>query len=234
MTPVFLLLIVITASFLCVRAGAIALQLTGMTADNAYFQALSAFTNTGFTTRASEEIIRVPIRRRIVTVLIILGHAGTVSVIAAFATSLLQKDFAHTALNLLAIGGGVYLIYRIAIVRGITSRVAASLRKWLLKHYSLEAPSLEEMLKITEGFGVVRIVVSEASPIINQPLQELGLKLQKIQILSIKRGSEVLAIPKGTDCLMPGDELTCYGDMDAVTQMFSWINEKGEKQIIRS
>jgi hypothetical protein len=54
-----LLLIIVTASYLVIRIGALALELTGFESERASFQALSAFTNSGFTTRESEEVVIV-------------------------------------------------------------------------------------------------------------------------------------------------------------------------------
>lgn len=155
MGAVLQLLVVITASMLCVRAGAIALELTGMAPDSARFQALSAFTNTGFTTREAEEIVRVPARRRIITVLIVLGHAGTVSVIATFASSLLQRDFLNTALNVGVISVALYVLYRLMWSRGLTQRISDRLRHWLVSRYKLRAPSLEEIITVPQGPDVV-------------------------------------------------------------------------------
>lgn len=47
-------LIAIAICLLIVRAGAIALMMTGMSFDKARFQALTAFSGTGFTTREAE------------------------------------------------------------------------------------------------------------------------------------------------------------------------------------
>jgi hypothetical protein len=54
----------------------------------ARFQALSAFSGTGFTTREAERIVNHPRRRKIVIYLIMLGNAGIVSVIATFVVTL--------------------------------------------------------------------------------------------------------------------------------------------------
>ena len=81
---VILLFFFIVISFLIVRVGAVALELTGLEKNKALFQALSAFTGTGFTTRESEMIVGHPQRRRVVTILMVLGTAGIVSVIATF------------------------------------------------------------------------------------------------------------------------------------------------------
>ena len=72
---------VILLSVLIVRAGAIALRLTGLDEKTANFQALSAFTRAGFTTRESESVVSHPQRRTIVSWLIVLGNAGIVAVI---------------------------------------------------------------------------------------------------------------------------------------------------------
>ena len=220
MGSVVVLLIIVVASLICVRAGAIALELTGMKKEKAQFQALSAFTNTGFTTRETEEITNIPIRRKIVTVLITLGHAGTVSVIAAFATSLLQRDIVHTALNVGIIMVSLYVVYRLALWQGLTTRLSQSFRCWLVNRYGLSAPSLEEMLGVAEGVGVVRLIIKEGIPLIARPLSELGLKERKVQILSIIRGDEVIAVPQGHDSLRVGDTVICYGDMKTAKELF--------------
>jgi len=87
MAYVGILLITILVSFIVVRIGAFALQLTGIEPEVARFQALSAFSGTGFTTREAERVIGHRDRRRIVTILIILGNAGMVTVIATLVAS---------------------------------------------------------------------------------------------------------------------------------------------------
>ena len=62
-----------------VRAGAIALMLTGINSEKAHFQALSAFTGTGFTTNESERTVNNKIRRRIISFLIIFGNGGLIT-----------------------------------------------------------------------------------------------------------------------------------------------------------
>lgn len=220
MGSVIILITIVIASLVCVRAGAIALELTGMERDKARFQALSAFTNTGFTTRETEEITNFPIRRKIVTLLIVFGHAGTVSVIATFATSILQREPFSTMMNLGIIIVALYVIYRLALWRGLNARMREFFRGQLLTRYGLCCPSLEEMLKVNEGFGVVRLVIQEGSPLVGRPLSKLELKKKKVQILSILRGEEAIAVPGGEDFLLAGDVVICYGDMVAATTLF--------------
>jgi len=59
------------------------LKLTGMDEGTARFQAISAFTGTGFTTAAAETILDDKLRSKTVSVLMVLGKVGIVSVIAS-------------------------------------------------------------------------------------------------------------------------------------------------------
>lgn len=221
MTAVLLLLIVVGASLVAVRAGGVALELTGMESEKARFQALSAFTNTGFTTREAEEITRYPARRKIISTLIVLGRAGTVSVIATFATSLLERDLSRIALHLGIIAVAVFIIYRMAVWQRLKQRMGDVLRRWLLNHYDLRAPSLEEMLVVAEGIGVVRVTVQEGASVVSRSLAELDLKARKVQLLSIIRGEQIIAVPKGDDTLHAGDVAICYGDTRAATELLT-------------
>ena len=64
----FLIPVILTIfiSFLIVRAAAIALMMTGLDHKRSIFQALSAFTGTGFTTKEAEKVINHPLRRKII------------------------------------------------------------------------------------------------------------------------------------------------------------------------
>ena len=83
-----LFVVALIASFIVVRIGAIAFQLTGLEWSLAKFQALSCFSGTGFTTRESELIVGHPKRRKIASMLMVLGNAGLVMLIATFANSI--------------------------------------------------------------------------------------------------------------------------------------------------
>ena len=82
---IVILFVTVTIMIVIVRIGGVALELTGLPADVARFQALSAFTGTGFTTREAEQIVGKMERRRIVSVLMLLGNAGLITAIASLA-----------------------------------------------------------------------------------------------------------------------------------------------------
>ena len=133
-----LFIVMILISFIVVRIGAVAFELTGLEWSLAKFQALSCFSGTGFTTKEAELVVGNPQRRRIASVLMVLGNAGLVTLIATFANSLRPETylpkftipFIHLVfpsrllpwINLIIIVISLYIIYRFLIVQSLPKR----------------------------------------------------------------------------------------------------------------
>lgn len=83
MIAIFSLLVVLILSLLITRIATVALTLTGLSRESARFQARSAFTGVGFATHEAENVVNHPVRRRILMLLMLLGNAGIVTVIAS-------------------------------------------------------------------------------------------------------------------------------------------------------
>jgi Trk-type K+ transport system membrane component len=109
----FLLLAIVLIILAIVKLGSIAFQLTGMEPKMAMFQALSAFTNTGFTTTASEDVVQHRKRRVIASILIIIGYIGivgvTVTLVRSFAVE--SGTWVPTLKRLVFILLGIYALY---------------------------------------------------------------------------------------------------------------------------
>lgn len=91
MFAVISLLVVLTLSLLITRIATVALTHTGLSRDSARFQARSAFTGVGFTTTESEKVVNHPVRRRILMMLMLLGNAGIVTVVASFMLTFVEQ-----------------------------------------------------------------------------------------------------------------------------------------------
>ena len=87
MVALISLFLVLVLSMIVVRLGSVALRMTGMNEGSARFQARSAFTGAGFTTTESEQIMSHPMRRKIVSLLIVGGNVG---IVAASSTGILS------------------------------------------------------------------------------------------------------------------------------------------------
>ena len=77
---VILFIMVLVASFIIVRIGAVGFQLTGLEWSLGKFQSLSCFSGTGFTTREAELITGDKRRRRIASVLMELDPCSSLDI----------------------------------------------------------------------------------------------------------------------------------------------------------
>src|ERR671932_313828 len=78
---------VVLISMLINLVSTIALSLTGMSREEARFQARAAMSGVGLTTKAPQDIVAHPVRRRIVFALMVVGSAGIVTAIASLVLS---------------------------------------------------------------------------------------------------------------------------------------------------
>jgi K+/H+ antiporter YhaU regulatory subunit KhtT len=92
--------VIVTISLLVNRIATVALTFTGLSRDTARFQSRVAFTGAGFTTSESELITTHPVRRRIVMMLMFLGNAGLVTVMATLMTGFVNIDDKKSSVDL--------------------------------------------------------------------------------------------------------------------------------------
>lgn len=211
---VVLLIVFICISYLIVRIGAIALEMTGMERARARFQALSAFSGTGFTTREAELVVTHPRRRKIVTYLMILGNAGIVSVIATFVLSLRQTGTFRPSLNLVIIAASLFILYRIASHQTFAKKLAQKIREILREKLHFQKVHVEELLHQSDGYGIASILVGRRSKVAGLTLSESGFKEKDLMILSVERDEEMIPVPKAQTKIRVGDRLICYGKLE--------------------
>jgi hypothetical protein len=214
-------LIAIVISMLIVRAGAIALMMTGMSFEKAKFQALSAFSGTGFTTREAERVVNNAQRRKIVSWLMILGNVGIVTVIVTATSSFARAKGLGVGLNVLVLLSGLVVIFAIArhtpLVRRWETFAQARLERFKIFE---EDTTVDELLHIAEGYGVMRIQLLENSPFIGQTLAEINSSLVHSFVLGIERDKEWLPTPILTSKLIEDDYLVIYGKLEDLAEHF--------------
>ena len=225
-----LFIIVLVTSFIIVRIGAIAFQVTGLEWSLAKFQALSCFTGTGFTTREAELITGNAQRRRIASVLMVLGNAGLVIMIATFAQSLtpathfwtgwtarfLPFEIPENVVFWVDIGTLLvlaYIIYKVFTAPRISDRITHFLRKRIVRKEIFKRVSVEELLLATGGYGVSRVAVQAGSPVIDKTLAESGLRSYDITVLAIVREGQTVPNPPANMKILRSDELICFGKL---------------------
>lgn len=216
---VSLLLLAIAVSFVVVRIGAVALELTGVAWDHAKFQALSAFTNCGFTTRESEEIARHPLRRRIISFMIVTGNAGLITTVASFASSLSQPQPVQAVRNLAIIAVGIAAIVWIANLDSVKTTVHRYVGQWLARRYPVESWTADDLLHLDKGYVLTRFALPTNSAAVGRTLRQLRLKQNGVQLLAVERGGDFHAVPSGEFELASADELIVYGGLTEVKRL---------------
>ena len=213
-------LLVVFFSFLIVRASAIALMLTGLDQNRARFQALSAFTGTGFTTREAEFVVNHPRRRKIVSWLMILGNAGIITVIVTGTSSLVTSRGFQLPINVVILILGIFVIYKVATHKGFIRRWESFIEDKLVRSTALEEGATEDLLHLIEGFGLVRAIIRENSPLIGNSLSQSELSEKRILVLGIERGKTWIPVPRSDEIIMDGDRLVVYGPLDVLKSRF--------------
>jgi len=128
-----ILLLVILISALIIKIGTIALRMTGIDRETAAFQALSAFSGTGFTTSEAENIVNHPRRRKVVKALMILGNAGIVTALAMLFLSLQGATVTNVLAKFGAVGVLLVILLAFPLSRGLDSLLEKIIMKRLSK-----------------------------------------------------------------------------------------------------
>ena len=219
-TGVIVLLATVVVAVIVVRIGAVALELTGLEHSVAQFQALSAFTGTGFTTREAEQVVGHVQRRRIVSSLILLGNAGLVTVIASLVHSFAEPQ--AVAWVLPQIGAALvvlYVLYRLLLSPRLSRRIDQAIKHQLERRAHLTPAEIQELLQQTEGWGIARVKVPDDCRFAGRTLAETRPRDRGILILAIERGNELIPSPTGRDSVLVGDHLVVYAQLDQMPQM---------------
>ncbi len=221
--PLVFLGVAIVVSMIIVRIGAVALEMSGMEARAARFQALSAFTGTGFTTREAEEVVRHPERRRIIAVLILLGYAGVVTLSAGLLQALLvggsQEHHWVLIRDLVLLVVALVLFYQFIVWPRLAARIDRGIRAGLSSGFGLDPARVEELLTAAEGWGIVRFEVPEGCRFAHRTLAQSRLRDQGMLVLALERGEKLIPSPGAATVILPGDVLLAYGRLERMEQL---------------
>ncbi|MBU2540468.1 MAG: TrkA C-terminal domain-containing protein [Candidatus Omnitrophica bacterium] len=212
---------IIVTTFIIVALSAImeiaatALKLTGINLHIARFQALSALTGTGFTTREAESIMEHRQRRIIIMILMIVGPIGFLTILGSVLVSIREDIFLYELLSILVV---IFIILRIFKSKFIGSIFHKIVERQIKKRRLFRKVILEEVLTLDENLGVCEFIVTENSKVVEKKLLDTNFKNEGFIVLAIERGDGVLSAPKGSETIQKGDRLVVFGNVKNMKQ----------------
>jgi hypothetical protein len=214
------LFVLLILSFLITRIATVALTLTGLSEELSRFQALSAFSGVGFTTSESEYVVQYPVRRHIITILIILGNAGVVTTISSLILSFSGVAAREGISRFLWLVAGMGLLWLILSSRWLEDHLSRLIR-WTLRQWTtLELRDYAHLLQLTGGYSVMEITIEPEHWLASRTLQALDLHAEGITVLAIHRqDGGFVGVPRRSTRLEPGDRLVIYGREDLLAEL---------------
>ena len=218
MLSILTLLTIVTLSLVVTRIATVALAQTGLSKESARFQARSALTGAGFTTTESESVVNHPVRRKVVLMLMLVGNAGIVSVIASLILSFAGvHDESSLWQKLLLLFGGLGALWVVARSAYLDKQFS-KLIGWALRRYTnLNVKDYASLLHISKDYNLAELVVHSDDWIAGRPLSETRLRDENVIVIGIHRqNGTYTGAPRGETVIDPGDTLILYGKIDRI------------------
>jgi len=224
MLALFSFLIIIFLSLFIVRIGSIALEATGISKDISQFEALSAFSGVGFTTKESEIVMANSLRRKIIRVLMIFGSAGLTTGVATLILTFMNGSSTRNifgfsldsfTFNFLIIIIGSFTLFLISRTELFDQFVRFCFRgpfRAIKKKVSLY--DYENLLGLSKGFGIIQFQVPRRNWMDGKTIGDLKLEKEGVNTLGVFREihghEEYIGLPSNDFKIHYGDRIIIY------------------------
>ncbi len=214
MIAVLTLILILSLSFLITKVATIALMHTGLSQQAAQFQARSIFTGVGYATKEAENIVNHPLRRKIVMMLMLLGNAGIVSVIASLVLTFwdTKDDDLSLPWRIALMIAGLLFLWLLFSSKWF-NRFLSRIIDWGLRRYTdLNVYDYTGILHLGGEYKIAEVFVKETHWMANSTLAELAISKEGVFILGITRqDGSYLGVPGHDTCILAGDTVIVYG-----------------------
>jgi len=210
-----LMLVLITAWLFVLWFGSIALEATGMERSRARFQALSALTNSGFTTREAENVVGHPRRRLIAGWMMFLGSVGIILFLILIFVIIVVgvKPAKPTSPFVLILSALPAVALMVLYWIGVLDKLATKIVNWLKRSgYFTSELSIKETIHHSGDYSIARLTMGRKAPEVGCKISDISLAKHNITILAIERGDRTLPFPEAKEIVLAGDHLLCYGE----------------------
>jgi amino acid transporter len=217
-----LILVFITVWLFILWFGSIALEATGLERKRARFQALSALTGTGFTTREAEDIVGHPRRRLIASWMMFLGSVGIILFLLLFLVIIIigLKPVKPTSVSLLVVSAIPPAIFIILFWLGVADKLATLIVNGLKRSsYFTPEVSIRETVHQSNDYSIARLTMGRKAPEVGRKVGDAALAKHNITLLAIERGDRTLPFPQAEEVVEAGDHLLFFGKTDELRSL---------------
>lgn len=220
MVAITSLLLVVAISLVVTRVATVILTATGMSRQSARFQARSAFTGAGFTTRESEEALAHPLRRRVIGMLMLLGNAGIVAAASSTILGFSGSAVGATGWRVLELIGGLIALVYLSRSRWVDRRLTHLIGRLLRRYTDLPGRDVASLLDLSGPYAVSELATRPGDWVTGRSLAELDLRREGVVVLGITRpDGRYLGVPVGSTIVDPGDVLVVYGEQERLREL---------------
>jgi len=214
------LILLLYLSLLATRFAAIILAFTGLSKKTAHFQARSALTGTGFTTKESELMMAHPLRRRVALLLMLFGNLGVVAMFATFLLGFLGEDGARDWVKLAILGAGLVGLWFLANSATFEKWLDRVLSRFLRRRAAGSDFDLEHLCHLGGDYKVTAIALLEGSPVLGKTVHQAFRGHGGTRLLGIERpDGTYLGAPSIDEILKAGDSLVVYGLSEKIEEI---------------
>lgn len=232
------LFLVILLSIVITRIATVALVHTGLSVETARFQARSALTGTGFTTREAEQVINHPVRRRIIMILMLWGHAGLITVVSSLILTFVggQSETMETEKFLFLILG-MALLGWMAFSRWVDRRLSWLIDRVLRRMTAMDTCDYVSLLHLAGEYRLVELLVKPGDWIEGLRLMDARPRNEGVMVLAVKQtDGAFIGTPSGETRVSAGDTLVLYGRAGALDRIDQrrkgWEGDKGHREAV--
>jgi hypothetical protein len=206
------LLAVVLVALVVTKVATVILTLTGLSRESARFQARSALTGVGFTTSEAEAVVTHPVRRRVIMLLMLIGSAGVVTVIATLMLSFLGAGGRETGLRVILLVAGLAVLLVLAQSGTFDRLLSRLIERALARWTELDIRDYAALLHLGGEFRVSEMFVERGHWAAGRRLGELRIWEEGLRVLGIVRSDGTyLGAPVPATEVHAGDTLVVYG-----------------------
>lgn len=220
MIAVTTLVVIVLISLLITRIATVALTLTGLSRESARFQARSALSGVGFTTDEAEAAVNHPVRRRIVMWLMLVGSAGTITVLGTLFLSFANAEPQQRNLRIAVLLGALAALWLVARSPWVDRWLSVAIARALSRLTDIDVRDYAALLRLADRYAVMEIAVEPGDWVAGRTLRELDLRSEGLMVIGVSRvDGAYVGVPRYDTCVEAGDTLVAYGRSERLCEI---------------